>query len=133
MSEDNSDRYPVVHKVRSHAEINKRVKKRKETVLEKDIEKPVKAYGKKCGMMVRKYRTPANRSAPDDIFMMDQLLFFIEFKKPGEEATRAQALEHIDMRKAGQRVFVVDDIELGKRIIDDMLIDGETAIQNGGR
>lgn len=89
-------------------------------VLEKDIEGPVKKYASAKGFYVRKFKSPANRSVPDDIFATPKgTVFFIEFKRPGKAATKAQQDEHDYMRARGLKVYVIDNVEKGKVLIDD--------------
>ena len=87
-------------------------------LLEKDIENPSKAKARKAGWFVRKYRSPANRAAPDDLFIKSSRIFFVEFKAPGKEATELQAIEHEKMRKAGATVYVCDTRELFTKILE---------------
>lgn len=90
--------------------------------LEKDVEGPVKDYARSKKCYVRKFKSENNRSVPDDLFSTPKgRVFFIEFKRPGKTATEAQADEHEMMREHGLTVFVVDNIELGKKVVDDML------------
>lgn len=60
---------------------------------------------------VRKYKTPARRSAPDRIFAKHARVFFIEFKATGDVPSDLQAEEHRKMRLAGLTVYVVDSKE----------------------
>lgn len=96
--------------------------------LEKKIEDTVCKYARdKYGIENRKYANPGRRSAPDRIFFIPELrrpaeVFFIEFKKRGGKPTPAQIDEHVFYRKLGFKVYVVDSIEDGKRLIDSLVI-----------
>ena len=98
------------------------------TLLEKDVEKRVCAYAKTLGFWHKKFLSPNARAVPDRIFKIRGLdFFFIEFKRPGkaekfpaDEHERAQLREHERIRKAGGRVWLVDDVESGKRLLDDI-------------
>ena len=46
-----------------------------------------------------------------------QAVFFIEFKAPGKKPNAGQLLEHGEMRKRGQRVYVVDNIGDGYDVV----------------
>jgi hypothetical protein len=99
-----------------------KAKAAKKVPLEKDVEGPVKDYARSHKCWVRKFKSENNRSVPDDIFSTPKgKVFFIEFKRPGKTATEAQQDEHDMMRERGLTVFVVDNVELGKRVVDDML------------
>ena len=93
--------------------------------LERDIEKAVCAYAKTLGILHYKFTSPARRSVPDRIFVMPQGkgVFFIEFKKRGEKPTAGQEAEIAKIRAQGTGVFVVDNVESGKRIIKSMCED----------
>ncbi len=88
--------------------------------LESDIEGPVVAYAKRQGFYAAKFTSPSNRSRPDRVFVRGPFSFFIEFKAPGEQATPSQQEEHKKIRKNGGVVFVVDNVERGKEIVDRM-------------
>lgn len=95
-------------------------------LLEKDIESAVCRYALSQGMKAEKFTTPGRRSVPDRIFScVNGFVFFIEFKAPGAMATRKQKIDHEDRTRRGFRVFVIDDIAQGRKIIDDMLKDAE--------
>lgn len=88
-------------------------------MLEKEIEKKVCAYAKECGCLVFKFVSPSHRSVPDRLFIAPGgRVFFIEFKAPGKKPTEAQILKIDTMLVQGAFVYVVDDIERGKGIID---------------
>jgi hypothetical protein len=95
-------------------------------MLEKKIEKSVCDYAERKGMWQRKFTSPGRRGPPDRIFAFprpatESRVFWIEFKATGEEPTALQLREHKKMRAKGLTVYVCDNIEQGKRIIDDEL------------
>lgn len=77
-------------------------------MLERDIEKPSKEKARRAGWFVRKYKSPGNRSAPDDLFAKCSRIFFTEFKATGKTPTPLQADEHRQMREAGLTVYWTD-------------------------
>ena len=79
-------------------------------VLEKQIEAKVCDYAKERGMAV-----------PDRMFIYNGRVFFIEFKRGGQKPTDAQEREHDRLRQQKINVFVIDDVEKGKWVIDTML------------
>ena len=96
-------------------------------LLESEIENRVCRYAKSKGIRHRKYTSPSYRSVPDRMLWLpstprrDQLVpivFFIEFKRKGKKSTDAQLREHERLREDGFVVYVVDNIDEGKRIID---------------
>ena len=91
-------------------------------MLEKTIEKKVKDYAKSKGMLVYKFTSPARRSVPDGMFITPKgYTFFIEFKQKGKKPTAGQDREIARLKKQNVEVFVVDDVEFGKGIIDGMV------------
>lgn len=94
-------------------------KRRDKRPLEAEIEKPAVAYGRKTGWVMRKYTSPAHRSVPDRLCMHDfGTIVFIEFKRPGEDATALQKDEHRELRARGFIVYVIDNVEDAKRVLD---------------
>lgn len=45
-------------------------------------------------------------------------IFFIEFKAPGKDLTPLQEERVKRLRKLGHRVYVVDNVDVGKEVID---------------
>lgn len=86
--------------------------------LEKVIETKVCDYAKSLGCYVRKFTSPSQRHVPDRIMLYRGRVWFIEFKRLGEKATAAQAVEHEKMRACGAIVYVVDSVEGGKQIVN---------------
>lgn len=90
--------------------------------LEKDIEKRVCDYAKSLKMLVYKFTSPSRRSVPDRMFITEKgVVFFIEFKRKGQKPTAAQEVEIEKIRANGLLVEIIDDVQMGKRIIDELL------------
>lgn len=86
---------------------------------ESSVEGRAKRYARSLGYWVRKFKSPGRRSAPDDIFKHPHgILFFIEFKAFGVPPTALQLEEHNEMRAAGLVVYVCDNFDDAKTIID---------------
>lgn len=84
------------------------------------IESKVCEYARKKGWLTRKYTSPGHAGVPDRIFFnWDGRILFIEFKAPGEKPRPLQEREHARLRERGFLVFVVDDIDEGKRLVDN--------------
>ena len=92
---------------------------------ENSIEQPVCDYAEYQGFEVRKVRYIAREGCPDRLFMGYGSTFFIEFKHPDGELSKTQIREVNKMRAAGTRVFVVDDVEDGKIIVDGAKLNAE--------
>ena len=92
----------------------------KKKITEKVIEDAVCRYARSKGFTAEKFSSPNVRAVPDRMMTaFPGLIFFIEFKAPGKKVTPAQARDHERRRNNGFGVSVIDDIEEGKRVIDD--------------
>ncbi len=88
------------------------------TLLEKQIEEKVCTYAKEKGFLVYKFTSPARAAVPDRMFVRSGRVFFVEFKRSGQKPTPPQEREHKRLRDAGITVYVIDNVEDGKRMID---------------
>ena len=85
---------------------------------ESKIEKAVSEYATANGILNYKFLSTHN-GVPDRIFIAyPNTVFFIEFKKLGEKPRKLQEIVMSKIRSKGVEVFVVDNIEKGKRLID---------------
>lgn len=79
------------------------------------VEKDIESYGKKVcereGWLFEKFVSPEKRGVPDRLVTAPNIMFFIEFKRPGAFATPAQSRDHTYRRRLGHMVFVVDSYE----------------------
>lgn len=83
-----------------------------------EVEMPVVTRAERAGYFVRKVSWVGRKSAPDRLFAReDRGEVWIEFKAPGEEATRLQKREHKRMREAGMEVHVCDNVIDALRIL----------------
>jgi hypothetical protein len=90
--------------------------------LEKVIEAAVVKFAQSKGCYVAKFTSPNRRSVPDRVFITPTgKVFFVEFKRGGEKPTLAQSVEHEKLRRVKALVFVVDNVERGKRIVEEMV------------
>ena len=87
---------------------------------EADIEQRVCYYAKtRYGILTDKFTSPNRRSVPDRTFWCcNGHVFLLEFKAPRKKPTKQQLRDHERRRALGHHVYVVDDIETGKKIID---------------
>ena len=91
-------------------------------MFEKYIEAEVCDYARKKGLLAYKFTSPARAAVPDRMFItQDGRMFFCEFKAKGKKPTPAQEREHTRLRQHKVNVFVIDDVEKGKWVIDTML------------
>lgn len=94
-------------------------KRRDKRPLERDTENRAVNYGRATGWEMRKYTSPSHRSVPDRLCMHDFCtIIYIEFKRLGEEPTPSQLIEHRKLRMRGFEVYVIDNVEDAKRVLD---------------
>lgn len=86
--------------------------------LEKEIERKVCEFAKKNDTLAYKFNSEAHRSVPDRLFITKHgRVFFIEFKREGKKPTEGQIREIQRIKDQGVPVFVVDNVDEGKRIV----------------
>lgn len=88
-------------------------------MLEKQIEAAVCKYAKEKGFEVYKFTSPARMGVPDRMFMSPFVrLFFVEFKREGGKPTPVQEREASKISNCGFSVYLVDSVEVGKKVIE---------------
>lgn len=91
-------------------------------MLEKQIEQKVCDYAKSKGVLVYKFTSPARAAVPDRLFIRpDGVVWFCEFKREGQKPTIPQEREHTKLRGHKVNVFVVDNVEDGRMMVDSMV------------
>lgn len=83
------------------------------------IEKKVSDYAKSKGMLSYKFTSPSCRGVCDRVYLYKGKVFFIEFKALGKKPSPLQERHHRRLKEQGVSFYVVDDVELGKKVIDD--------------
>ena len=92
-------------------------------MLEKQIESKVCDYAKTKNVLVYKFTSPARAAVPDRLFIApDGRMWFCEFKREGQKPTPAQEREHAKLRAQKVNVFVIDNVEDGKAMINLMVM-----------
>jgi len=105
--------------------LKKEQKVKVKRLLEKDIEKSVGSYAKRKGVLTDKFCSPSKPSVPDQMYTFPGgLIVLIEFKASGKKPTVKQVEDHRKRRDQGGLVYVVDNIEDGKRLVDHYLASG---------
>jgi len=88
-------------------------------MLEKEIERRVCDYAKSKGVLAYKFTSPARSAVPDRLFISTNgKVWFCEFKREGAKPTIPQAREHTRLRQQNVSVYVIDNVEAGKEMID---------------
>jgi hypothetical protein len=88
-------------------------------MLEKIVEGKVNAYAQSKGFLVYKFTSPARRAVPDRIYISPKgTVVFVEFKREGQKPTPPQEREHHRLRMQNVLVFVIDNVEDGKALVD---------------
>jgi hypothetical protein len=86
-------------------------------VRERDIENTLKDRVKEAGGEVRKVSWPGRVGAPDRVVMLPGRLVWVELKRPGKKPDIHQLREHERMRRMGQTVLVIDNIEAIEEVL----------------
>ena len=84
---------------------------------ESKVEKEACEYAERRGWMVVKLMMCSIDSMPDRMFLRKGVVIFIEFKRPGKEATVKQAKRHRDIQAKGIKTYVCDDLDEAKEIL----------------
>ena len=88
-------------------------------MLEKKIESIVCDYAKSKGVLAYKFTSPARSAVPDRLFINPNgKVWFCEFKREGQKPTIPQTREHARLRQQNVEVYVIDNVEDGKGMID---------------
>jgi len=88
--------------------------------LEKVIEEKVNEYAKAKGVAVYKFTSPARAAVPDRLYINAKgFIWFCEFKRKGKLPTPAQQREHERLRLRNVAVYVIDNVDDGKRMVDE--------------
>ena len=89
---------------------------------EKQVEGNNRNYSKTKNVLFEKFVSPSKRSVPDDMLTFEYgLIAFIEYKAPGKFPTEKQWFDHCKRRDRGVLVYVVDDPDIGRNIIDKLI------------
>jgi len=89
----------------------------KGALLEKIDEQKVVSFAESKGFMVLKLNVLGRRGWPDRLFVYKGKVFFIEFKRVGEEPAKLQQEIHARIRSHNIDVHVVDNWADGSDII----------------
>lgn len=83
------------------------------------VQTPVTNYARSKGWIARRMQYIGRHGAPDTWLLKGGLWLIFEFKDLGEPLKVHQDREIKRLKKAGARVFVIDDPEKGCKLIDE--------------
>ena len=84
---------------------------------ERDIEAYLVTRCRNVGVLCYKWASPGRVGVPDRICVFpDGRVVFVELKAPGRKPTTRQEREIARLREYGQKVVVIDSIELVERL-----------------
>lgn len=86
-------------------------------LLESEVEGPACQYAIRRGWFRTKIMRGYPNGFPDDFFARNGEVLLIEFKRPGEQPNPQQKKRHRELRAAGIRVEVVDNLDDAKRLL----------------
>ena len=88
-------------------------------MLEKDVQAKVRRYAESKGWLTRKWSSMNVRGVPDCIFINSfGVVIFVEFKSEKGRLSKLQKLEIDKLRDNGAEVYVVNSVDLGKKLVD---------------
>ena len=88
---------------------------------EKDIEKKLVQEIKKSGGMCPKFIAPGYDGMPDRIALLPEgHMAFVELKRPGGKPRPLQVKRHKELRALGFRVYVLDDPDKIKSLLQEI-------------
>lgn len=79
-------------------------------MLEREVERPAKQFAEQRGWWCCKFVSPGLRGVPDDVFIRDGRVIWVEFKRPGKNLRPQQAKRVREMRAHGAEVHVIDNL-----------------------
>ena len=84
----------------------------RDLVTERDVERALKRRVEKAlpWSLCVKFVSPGLAGVPDRIIMANDVVVFVEVKRPGEHLRPLQVAVHERMRRAGQTVLTVDSM-----------------------
>jgi hypothetical protein len=89
-------------------------------MLEKEIEAKTIKYAKSKNILNFKMNSATSRGLPDRLFISKKDMFFIEFKRKGRKPSKLQSHLIAQLRDYCCKVYIVDSLEEGMEIIDNI-------------
>lgn len=86
--------------------------------VEADIEEKVVEHALSLGALHLKLNVRGRTGWPDQMFLHNGKVLFLELKRPGEEPTKIQAHTHSLIRQQGGWVEWTDNLDEAKRILN---------------
>ena len=86
--------------------------------LEGSVEKAVFRHAKRLGILYVKLNVQGRRGMPDAVFWLPRRPIFMEFKRPNDTPDPHQEYVIGCLRRLGYEVYLVDDAETGKGILN---------------
>lgn len=87
---------------------------------ESKIEKDSNKYARSIGWLHIKAQGRSNENRPDDLYVKNHAVFFVEFKKSDEPLRKTQEIEIDKICKAyGCSVYIIDSFREFKIVIDN--------------
>ncbi len=92
-----------------------------------EIQEKVTLFATSIGMLPVRINVVGRKGWPDYGYGYRGVMFFIEYKRPGEKPEKLQEYVHGIIRRQGFNVYVVDNIEYGISRVREL----KHAIDNG--
>ncbi len=98
---------------------------------EKGIETSVKRWAERNGWYVRKFVSPGHRGVPDDLFIKEGRVVFIEFKAPYGKPSKLQLLEIQRLREAGVEAHWCNNVDASVQLLEHGVTPGTSSEAKG--
>lgn len=85
-------------------------------VREIEIERPASEFAESRGWFEVKIMATSKRGFPDRFFARHGRVVLVEFKRPGEVASKQQQRRHQELRDHGVEVMTIDNLEVARAV-----------------
>jgi hypothetical protein len=84
------------------------------------VQNPVVKHARATGWLAWKLKIEGQNGCPDFWFFKDGILVIIEFKAHGKPRKRQQELRAAELEKRGFKVYVIDNADKGRALLDHL-------------
>lgn len=88
--------------------------------LESRIESKTSAYAESLGILTLKLNVKGRAGWPDRLYLFRGHIWFVEFKRAGENPRKLQTYIHNQLRQQGAVVKLIDNLIDGRSMINEL-------------
>lgn len=97
--------------------VRSRVNKTEEAAIEKHLVESIE----KIGGLAWKFTSPGIKGVPDRIIMLQEYIFFVEVKAPGEDMRKLQKWRKMQLEREGFAVLLIDTKSKVDELIENIV------------